>query len=105
MANSPQLFVQRTIGAASEMIYTVPAATSVILNYISFCNATSSGRSVSVGLGDNGATKIWRTDMALAASETREWSGALTLEPADIIAMDADEASAIQVLIAGLKIT
>ena len=106
MTTEPSLLAQTTLtgGSTEDTVYTAPAATTVVLTYISVTNTGSSDGTVTIKVGDAGSEKVWRYNMSVAAGGTVEFTGTMTLEESDVLKMAAD-VTTIDVLVVGLEKT
>ena len=105
MANTPKLLAQVTLAAGSNTVYTSPAATTTIINYIAITNTDTVTRTVDIDVGDSGSEMKWRDDLSILTKDTIEWSGAFTIEENDVLKMTPSAGSVVDVIVSGLQVT
>ncbi len=110
----PQVLYSGQMPNAEAALYTVPAATSVVLANASMCNVTAAAVTCSVAIVKSGGTvgdgthKVVPITYSLAAGNTlplKDLIGNHMLGPGDIVAGVAGAASSIDFILSGTVFT
>lgn len=108
MATTPKLLAKGTLADNNlDTLYTVPGATTAIVNYFVFTNTAASGALIDIKAGDAGTERFWRDDLPIPAHESVEFNGSLVLETADVLkAIGTGVASgSVNFFVCGLEVT
>lgn len=93
------------LAATKTTIYTAPAATEAVVNYITFVNTDTSARTVNLYFKKSGGTsrRIIPKDLSIAAGASSTHSMGQALETGDIIEGDASTASVVDYTLSGVE--
>lgn len=109
MAEDAQLLAQQTLtgGATQDTLYTVPASTQTIIKNITFVNFHASTAAwVKVWVGGSATSNLLHEEVSLEADGgLLEFTGTLTLEAAQTLVVEAENASSITANVFGVELT
>lgn len=94
-------------GTGNAVIYTVPAATTVVVRNIHICNTTANNATISLAIDASAATaaNCWLSALSIPGNSSYDWSGFLHLDAADTLQALQGTASALTVTISGVITT
>ena len=94
-------------GTTNATLYTVPAATTVVVRNIHICNTSGSAATISLAINGTAATaaNCWLSALSIPANGSYDWSGFLHLSTTDTIQSLQGTASALTVTISGVITT
>ncbi len=94
-------------GTTNATLYTVPAATTVVVRNIHVCNTTAANATISLATNGTAATaaNCWLTALSVPANSSYDWSGFLHLSATDTLQALQGTASALTVTISGVITT
>jgi hypothetical protein len=87
---------------AAATLYTVPAATTVTLRDIEFCNETAAAVTVTLSIGTDAAGKRLFRSRTVPANGNVQWTGNVQLEAAEFIQALASANTAVTIIIGGV---
>ena len=109
MAQEYKIIGQQVATTSLADMYTVPAATSVVVSTITVCNFSGSDTTFSIKTAPAGATdddEHWDyCEVPIPAKETFNFTGGMTLGATDVVRIQAGDNDAVAIHIYGSVIT
>ena len=110
MANAYKVLGQSDLTTTNlTAVYTVPSSTEAVLSTVVLANRTASATTFKIAIQPDGASisnsHYLAYDVPLAANDSTTLTLGITLDAADVFAVEAGDANAISVNIFGTEIT
>ncbi len=91
------------IGASAATVYTVPVGTTTTVRSIHVSNETASPRTFRLSIGADGAGKRLFYDVPVSPGDPGfDWTGSVVLTAGEVIQAQADNATALTLVISGV---